>query len=115
MHQPGQSSAGNPLFRVPPRAELAASGRDMANGKADIYKVAYDERYKAYTPDALLTAMLMQHVIETDAVTKVDYLQGDDPYKKTWMGERQERWGIVAYNPRVGVCTAWDVSCLAAD
>ena len=37
-------------FGFPPRAELAASGRGMANGKADIYKVAYDENYKAYTP-----------------------------------------------------------------
>ena len=79
---------------------IAAQIWIVANGSADIYKVAYDENYKAYTPGTLLTAMLMQHVIETDSVTKIDYLQGDDPYKKTWMSERQERWGIIAYNPR---------------
>lgn len=79
---------------------IAAQIWIVANGSADIYKVAYDENYKAYTPGTLVTAMLMQHVIETDAVTKVDYLQGDDPYKKTWMNERQERWGMIAYNPR---------------
>ena len=61
--------------------------------------MVYDENCKAYTPGTLLTAMLRQHVIETDAVTKIDYLQGDDPCKKTWLSERQERWGIVAYNP----------------
>jgi hypothetical protein len=44
--------------------------------------------------------MLMEHVFETDKVSEVDYLIGDDPYKNTWMSARRERWGIVAYNPR---------------
>ena len=79
---------------------IAAQIWIVANEKANIYKVAYDENHKAYTPGTLLTALLMQHSFEVDKVTKVDYLIGDDPYKKTWMGERQERWGIVAYNPR---------------
>ena len=79
---------------------IAAQIWIVANGKSSIYKVAYDENYKAYTPGTLLTALLMQNSFEIDQVTKVDYLIGDDPYKKTWMTERQERWGIVAYNPR---------------
>jgi CelD/BcsL family acetyltransferase involved in cellulose biosynthesis len=48
----------------------------------------------------LLTALLMEHVIEVDKVAEVDYLIGDDPYKKTWMSHRRERWGVIAYNPR---------------
>ncbi|HAL39730.1 MAG TPA: GNAT family N-acetyltransferase [Polaromonas sp.] len=72
----------------------------VANGKASIYKLAYDEHFKAYASGTLLTAMLMEHVIEKDNVTGVDYLIGDDPYKKTWMSLRRERWGIVAYNPK---------------
>lgn len=72
----------------------------VANGKADIYKLAYDSRDKVYSPGSLLTAMLMQHVFEQDRVSEVDYLIGDDPYKKQWMSHRRERWGIVAYNPR---------------
>lgn len=79
---------------------IAAQIWIVANDKANIYKVAYDENYKAYAPGTLLTAMLMQHALETDNVAKVDYLIGDDTYKKTWMSHRQERWGIVAYNPR---------------
>jgi Acetyltransferase (GNAT) domain len=67
--------------------------------KASIFKVAYDEAFKAYSPGTLLTASLMRHVIEQDHVTEVDYLTGDDDYKKTWMSHRRERWGIVAYNP----------------
>jgi CelD/BcsL family acetyltransferase involved in cellulose biosynthesis len=42
---------------------------------------------------------MMQHVIDVDEVVEVDYLVGDDPYKKDWMNHRRERWGIVAYNP----------------
>lgn len=69
-------------------------------GKASIYKLAYDEAYAAYAPGTLLTAHLMQHVIDQDHVVEIDYLIGDDPYKQTWMNHRRERWGIVAYNPR---------------
>jgi hypothetical protein len=47
--------------------------------------------------------MLMEHVIENDKVTEVDYLAGDDPYKKAWMSQRRERWGIIAYNPKTFV------------
>jgi CelD/BcsL family acetyltransferase involved in cellulose biosynthesis len=79
---------------------IAAQLWIVANGRAEIYKVAYDEGFKTYSPGTLVTAMLMQHVQEVDKVHEVDYLIGDDAYKKAWMTHRRERWGIVAYNPR---------------
>ena len=79
---------------------IAAQIWIVANGNANIYKVAYDEAYKAYAPGTLLTAMLMEQAIEKDRVAEVDYLIGDDPYKMTWMSHRRERWGIIAYNPK---------------
>jgi CelD/BcsL family acetyltransferase involved in cellulose biosynthesis len=79
---------------------IAAQLWIVSHGRAEIYKVAYDEGYKAYAPGTLLTALLMEHVIEVDKVAEVDYLIGDDPYKKTWMSHRRERWGVIAYNPR---------------
>ncbi len=73
----------------------------IVNGnKASIFKLAYDENLKAFSPGTLVTAALMQHVIEIDQVTEVDYLTGDDDYKKTWMSDRRERWGLIAYNPK---------------
>jgi CelD/BcsL family acetyltransferase involved in cellulose biosynthesis len=72
----------------------------VAGGKADIYKLAYHEDFKAFAPGTLLTAMLMEQAIDRDGVCEVDYLIGDDEYKRAWMNERRERWGIVAYNPR---------------
>jgi hypothetical protein len=79
---------------------IAAQLWIVSNGKANIYKVAYDEAYKAYSPGTLVTAMLMEHVMDKDQVAEVDFLIGDDPYKKVWMSDRRERWGIIAYNPR---------------
>lgn len=68
-------------------------------GRAHIYKVAYDEAFKAITPGTLVTALLLEEVIERDRVSEVDYLVGDDAYKKTWMSHRRERFGLVAYDP----------------
>jgi CelD/BcsL family acetyltransferase involved in cellulose biosynthesis len=79
---------------------VAAQAWIVAHGRAEIYKVAYDEVFKQYSPGTLVTALLIEHVMEVDHVTEIDYLIGDDPYKKIWMSERRERWGIVAYNLR---------------
>lgn len=82
---------------------IAAQLWIVANGKSSIYKLAYDEDYKAYGAGTLLTAMLMEHAIGKDHVEEVDYLIGDDQYKKSWMSQRRERWGIIAYSPKTFV------------
>lgn len=79
---------------------IAAQLWIVGQGKASIYKVAYHEAFAAYSPGTLLTSCLMQHVIEEGSVREVDFLIGEDKYKKVWMSDRRERWGIVAYNPR---------------
>jgi hypothetical protein len=79
---------------------IAAQLWIVASGKASIYKLAYHEEYHKYSAGTLLTARLMEYVIEVDQVKEVDYLIGDDPYKASWMTMRRERWGVVAYNPR---------------
>ncbi|HJV76306.1 MAG TPA: GNAT family N-acetyltransferase [Noviherbaspirillum sp.] len=70
------------------------------NHIASIFKLAYDERFSSYSVGSILTARLMQHVIDVDWVKEVDYLTGDDDYKRDWMSHRRERWGIVAFNLR---------------
>lgn len=79
---------------------IAAQLWIVAGGKANIYKLAYHEGYKQFAPGTLVTGLLMQYVIEQDRVTEVDYLIGDDAYKKSWVSDRRERWGLVAYNPK---------------
>ncbi len=70
------------------------------HGKALIYKLAYDERFADLSVGTILSATLFQHALDVDKVTEVDYLSGDDGYKKDWMSQRRERWGILALNPR---------------
>jgi hypothetical protein len=77
-------------------------------GIAAIYKLAYDERFAKLSAGSILTAQLMQHAIDVDRVHEIDYLTGDDAYKKDWMSDRRERWGIIAFNLRTprGLLTA---------
>ena len=87
---------------------IAAQLWIVTGQRAEIYKVAYDEAFKSCSPGTVLTARMMEHVLGTDHVTEVDYLIGDDPYKKTWMSHRRERWGLVAYNRRsIGGLALW--------
>lgn len=72
----------------------------VRNGRALIYKLAYDERFADLSVGTVLTAALMQRAIDMDKVQEIDYLTGDDSYKKDWMSDRRERWGILAMNPR---------------
>lgn len=86
-------------------------------GIAAIYKLAYDERFAKLSAGSILTAHLMQHAIDIDKVHEVDYLTGDDAYKKDWMSNRRERWGIIAFNlrtPRGVLAAGWHFGTRAA-
>ena len=67
------------------------------NGTASIFKLAYSPEFREFSVGSVLTVELMKHVIDIDKVDIVDYLCGDDGYKKDWMSHRRERWGVRAY------------------
>jgi CelD/BcsL family acetyltransferase involved in cellulose biosynthesis len=67
------------------------------NSTASIFKLAYDPEYVEHSVGSLLTAHLMEHVIDIDRVNVIDYLSGDDAYKRDWMSARRERWGLRMY------------------
>lgn len=69
-------------------------------GVASIFKIAYVESYAKYSIGTVLTAYMMRHAIDREKVSVIDYLSGDDGYKKDWMSHRRERWGMMAINPR---------------
>jgi hypothetical protein len=79
---------------------IAAHFWFVVDGKAHIWKLAYDEEYAKTSAGTLLTAHLMRHALDVDKVTEVDYLTGDDPYKAAWMTHRRERIGLMACNMR---------------
>lgn len=82
------------------RQPIAAQLWIVANGRAEIFKVAYDDDYKDFSPGTVLSAHVMRHVLDEDHVREVDFLSGDDAYKRNWMTERRERFGIMAYDLR---------------
>ncbi len=77
---------------------IAAQKWIVADGRAYIFDVLYDEEYKKHSTGKILTAMMFEHAIGHDLVTYVDYLRGDEPYKQEWTPLLRERHGIVAYN-----------------
>ena len=87
----------------------------VINARCEIFKVAYDEAHKALSPGTVLTAALLGRVIDQDHVIEVDFLIGDDQYKRNWMSHCRERWGVLAHDPRrlVGLlglareCAGW--------
>lgn len=77
---------------------LAAAQLWFVHGDtASIFKLAYDPEHAELSAGTLLTAHLMRHAIDVDRVRVVDYLSGDDDYKRDWMSARRERWGLRAY------------------
>lgn len=86
---------------------LRLSGQPLAaqlwlvhGDKANIYKLAYVKGIERLSAGSVLTAALMQHVMDIDRVREVDYLVGDDPYKADWMAMRRARVGLLACNMR---------------
>lgn len=72
----------------------------VKHGRAYIYKLAHDQGYDKYSPGTVLMAEMIKHVLDHDAVRRLDFLSGDDQYKRDWMSERRKKVMICAYNPR---------------
>lgn len=66
----------------------------VVHSKANIYRLVFDENWKSYSPGSILTQYLMRYVIDTDNVTEIDFLTGNERYKQDWMTVRRERLGI---------------------
>lgn len=77
---------------------LAAQYWTVVDGVATVLKLAHDDAAKALSPGTLLTAHVIQRLIEDEAVTTLDFGRGDDPYKKLWTNTRQQRIGVMLCN-----------------
>ena len=71
------------------------------NSYAYILKTAYDQEFRKYSPGKILTVEMMKYVIDVDKVVTIDYLHGDESYKKDWTPNRRERKQILVYNNNI--------------
>jgi CelD/BcsL family acetyltransferase involved in cellulose biosynthesis len=81
-------------------APIAAQFWFTLHRRAYIFKLAYDEAHTKLSAGTVLSAHLFRHALEVDRVVEMDYLTGDDGYKKSWMTHRRERIGLLACNLR---------------
>jgi ribosomal protein S18 acetylase RimI-like enzyme len=72
----------------------------ITNDEATIYKLAYDEKFKNLSVGSVLTAKIMEHVLDVDKPHTVDFGFGDDPYKKDWTRQRRERMNLIGFRTK---------------
>lgn len=77
---------------------IAAQIWFVHNQTAQIFKLAYHKEFTRYSPGTVLTAALLQHVISQDSVSEIDFLTGNDEYKKDWMTENRPLYGVQLCN-----------------
>lgn len=69
-------------------------------GEAIVLKLAHDEAFKAHSPGTVLTALMLRHLLDREAIARIDFGRGDDGYKQGWAQERRQRIGFLLVNPR---------------
>jgi CelD/BcsL family acetyltransferase involved in cellulose biosynthesis len=84
---------------------LRAGGRPIAahlwlahGTSAYAVKFAYDEQHRPRSPGHLLMAGAMERFFDVEDVALVDYLKGDDEYKREWCNRRRQRMSLVAFS-----------------
>ncbi|RJY08610.1 GNAT family N-acetyltransferase [Aurantiacibacter aquimixticola] len=91
-----ESAAGRLRFAIARHdgAPVAAQFWTVDNGTAFIHKLAHRRGAQALSPGTILTAALMEHIIDTDGVATVDFGTGDEPYKRDWMEQVRLRYRL---------------------
>lgn len=69
----------------------------VADGVAAIYKLAQDQQFDALSPGTVLTAAMVDYVMNEDQVHTLDFLTGDDPYKAQWMDSCSPLYQVTAF------------------
>ena len=84
--------------------------------KAIIYKLAYDEVFKAFSVGSILTNEMAKVILKNDRVEEIDYGIGSEPYKKDWMNDKRTLIGIEGFNTRTAggivLCIKWRIGRL---
>ena len=78
---------------------VAAQFWTVDGGTALIHKLAHRPGAASQSPGSVLTAAMMEHVLDQDRVKLVDFGTGTDPYKADWMDVLRDRLTLTCRNP----------------
>jgi hypothetical protein len=77
---------------------VAAQMWFVDNDTAYIFKLAHCPEAEKLSLGSLLTAEMVNYVIKHDHVNKIDFLTGNDNYKKDWMTKSRPLYRLLAFN-----------------
>lgn len=78
---------------------IAAQYWVVEHGHATVLKLAHDEAARALSPGTLLTAAMIERLLDEERAEEIDFGRGDDPYKRLWTGARRQRVGLMLADP----------------
>jgi len=73
---------------------IAAQLWSLAGGTATVLKLAHDQRFDKQSPGTVLTAFAIRMLMNGEAIARLDFGRGDDPYKRAWATRRTPHIGI---------------------
>ncbi len=79
-------------------APIAAQIWILWHGVATVYKLAHDQSFDQHSPGTVLTAQMIEHLLDRDQACEINFGPGDDPYKRAWASRMREMQGILAFN-----------------
>ena len=79
-------------------APIAAQIWILWHGVATVYKLTHDQTFNAFSPGTVLTALMIERLLDRDHAQEINFGPGDDPYKRSWVSQMREMWGILAFN-----------------
>jgi len=68
------------------------------NNTAYIYKLSYAEEHKTSSPGTLLTYDMAKYAITHEKVERIDFLNGNEKFKKEWLHQERDLYGIELTN-----------------
>jgi hypothetical protein len=77
---------------------IACQIRFICNRTAYLWSTVYDKDYSKYSPGTLLLKKTLEHFIDNDNICEIDYLYGDEDYKRQWAPLQRSRDRILLYN-----------------
>ena len=79
-------------------APIACQKWIVCNQRAYIWDVLHDEDYNKHSPGKILSSDLSRYAFDHDKVVEIDFMTGDESYKKDWTPKKRHRRHIIIFN-----------------